>query len=127
MASFTTTSLPPGIPTYDSGSCGFFEYPGQAAQFRDLDVVGPHTIAVRWAQSPTSGAFSLQVSAPKGTTGNISVPVPTVGATVTIRAVGNANVLRSIQTIGGTTFQSINVPGGRTYRLNVLPMTSAHN
>ena len=42
VASFTTTSLPPGIPTYDSGSCGFFESPGQSAQFRDLDVVGPH-------------------------------------------------------------------------------------
>ena len=42
VASFTTTSLPPGITTYDSGSCGFFESPGQSAQFRDLDVVGPH-------------------------------------------------------------------------------------
>jgi alpha-L-rhamnosidase len=84
------------------------------------------TIAVRWAQSPTSGAFSLQVSAPKGTAGNISVPVPTVGATVTITAVGNAKVLRSIQTASGTTYQSINVPGGRAYHLNVVPVTSAH-
>ncbi len=84
------------------------------------------TIAVRWAQSPTSGAFSLQVSAPKGTAGNISVPVPTVGATVTVSAVGNAKVLRSIQTTAGTTYQSINVPGGRPYRLNVLPVTPAH-
>jgi hypothetical protein len=54
------------------------------------------------------------------------VPVPTVGATVNIRAVGNAKVLRSIQTTGGTTYKSINVPGGRTYHLNVVPVASAH-
>jgi alpha-L-rhamnosidase len=84
------------------------------------------TITVRWAQSPTSGAFSLRVSAPKGTAGNISVPVPTVGATVTITVVGNANVLRSIQTASGATYQSINVTGGRAYHLNVVPVTSAH-
>ena len=42
VARFTTTSLPPGAHNYDSGSCGFFEYPRQTAQFRDLDVVGPH-------------------------------------------------------------------------------------
>jgi alpha-L-rhamnosidase len=83
------------------------------------------TIAVRWAQSPTSGAFSVQVSAPKGTAGNISVPVPIVGATVTISAVGTAKVLRSIHTTAGTAYQSINVPGARPYRLNVLPVTSA--
>ena len=85
------------------------------------------TIAVRWAQSPSSGAVSLQVSAPKGTDGNISVPVPTLGATVTIRAAGNAKVLRSIQTTNGTTYQPVNVPGGRAYHLNVIPMTSAHH
>lgn len=84
------------------------------------------TIAVRWAQSPSSGAFSLQVSAPNGTDGDISVPVPTRGATVTIRAAGNAKVLRSIRTTNGTTYQPVDVTGGRAYHLNVIPTTSAH-
>jgi hypothetical protein len=54
------------------------------------------------------------------------VPVPAVGATVTITAVNNAKVLRSIQTVRGTTYQSINVTGGRAYHVNVVPVTSPH-
>jgi alpha-L-rhamnosidase len=38
---FSLTSLPPGAPSYENGSVGFFEYPGQEARFRDLDVSGP--------------------------------------------------------------------------------------
>ncbi len=46
------------------------------------------TIAVRWAQDDVTGRLALLVSAPLGTNGTISVPVPKSGAVVTVRFAG---------------------------------------
>ena len=56
------------------------------------DVPTPHgPIDVRWAQDPRSGRLALQVRAPAGTRGTISVPVPRSGAVVTVRSSGSAS------------------------------------
>ncbi|MGP8058213.1 MAG: alpha-L-rhamnosidase C-terminal domain-containing protein [Acidimicrobiales bacterium] len=89
------------------------------------DVPTPQgTIAVRWAQGRPSGRFAMEVSAPPGTRGTISVPVPATGASVTVRTTGPSPVgptTRSIVAPTGATTVSVQAVGGRTYHLVVVP------
>jgi alpha-L-rhamnosidase len=81
-------------------------------------------IDVRWAQDHTSGRFRLQVSAPAGTGGRVSVPVPGPGAVVTIRATGTRAGHRSarvIRTAPGAGTLTVTVAGGATYDVDVVP------
>jgi alpha-L-rhamnosidase len=89
------------------------------------NVPTPHgPIEVRWAQDHSSGRFALQVTAPKGTRGSISVPVPASGARVTVSGSTTAPAhrsSRSILTAAGSTHLALTVAGGQTYRIDVVP------
>jgi alpha-L-rhamnosidase len=58
VATFTASSVPPGTPTHAAGSVGFFEYPGQEARFRDLDVTGPGDTALYAAHLARPGVLT---------------------------------------------------------------------
>lgn len=82
------------------------------------------TIAVRWTQDHRSGRFVLEVSAPAGSRGTISVPVPRRGSVVVVRArgYGGSSVhRRSIKTARGTTYLAVHARGDATYRVDVQP------
>ncbi len=89
------------------------------------DVPTPHgTIDVRWAQDPTSGRLALQVTAPTGTRGTISVPVPRSGAVVTVRSSGAGTTPHSTRVVtapAGTSYLPFVEAGGPTYDIEVVP------
>jgi len=89
------------------------------------DVPTPHgTIAVRWARSPGSGRFSLQVSAPAHTRGTVAVPVGKAGATVTVRTsgAGGRTLRRATRTARpGVSSLPVAVGGGFTTLIEVVP------
>ena len=82
------------------------------------------TIAVRWAQDRTDSRFALLVSAPSGTNGTISVPVPKSGAVVTVgnrRAGQSGQHARTFTTPPGATSFPFQAIGGVTYHVDVMP------
>ena len=89
------------------------------------DAPTPHgSIDVRWAQDRTSGRFALQVSAPGGTRGTISVPVLRPGTVITVRSGGSARtppLHRVVTAAPGATYVAITVPGGATYDIDAVP------
>ncbi len=88
------------------------------------DVPTPHgTIAVRWAQDPSSGRFALQVGAPAHTRGTVSVPVPRSGAVVTVRTTVRTSSppSRSLTTPVGATDLALTVTGASTISVAVTP------
>jgi alpha-L-rhamnosidase len=99
-------------------------HPGSLAWVQG-DVPTPRgPIAVRWAQGRVSQRFALEVHAPGGTSGTLSVPVPSTGATVTVRAVHGAArsaPARSVATSPGATSVSLALRGGPTYLVHVAP------
>jgi alpha-L-rhamnosidase len=98
-------------------------HPGSLAWVEGNVPTPKGTIAVRWAQVPADRSFTMSVIAPKGTSGTISVPVPTTGARLTVRASATGHVLRIITTAPGATYQAVPATGGRTYYLSVTPST----
>ena len=89
------------------------------------DVPTPHgTIDVRWAQDRTSGRLALQVTAPTGTRGTISVPVLRPDTVVTVRTGGSGRtppLHRVVTAAPGATSVAITVPGGATYDIDAVP------
>jgi alpha-L-rhamnosidase len=82
------------------------------------------TIELRWAQHHASGRFRLQVTAPVGTRGTVSVPVPRPGAEVSVQATGAGGGHRSsrvIRTAPGAGTLTVSVTGGATYDVDVVP------
>ena len=95
------------------------------------DVPTPKgTIAVRWAQDHAAGQFALLVSAPRGTKGTISVPVPRSGAVVTVRSskFGSSRQSQTSFTTqkGAATF-SYRATGGIIYRFDVVPQGKSNS
>jgi alpha-L-rhamnosidase len=103
-------------------------HPG-ALSWVEGDVPTPDgRIAVRWAQSVSSGRFNLQVDSPSGTRGVIEVPVSSSGTVVTSQATlaGKAvGAPRAIRTSAGAHFQSIAAIGGVQYNISVVPNSRA--
>ena len=97
-------------------------HPGPLA-WAEGDVPTPRgTIAVRWGRAHTPGSFSVEVGTPASTSGTISVPVPTTGATVTLRSSANGSrAVRSYTSAPGSSFLPMAVPGGPTYVVDVVP------
>jgi alpha-L-rhamnosidase len=98
-------------------------HPGTLA-WAEGDVPTPHgTIDVRFAQDPRSGPSALQVTAPPGTEGTVSLPVPRSGAVVTIRSTthGRHGRSRRITTSPGATSLTVPIKGGAVYDLDVAP------
>jgi alpha-L-rhamnosidase len=88
------------------------------------DVPTPHgTISVRWAQDRSSDRLSLQVGAPAGTQGTISVPLPRAGALVSVRTsgAGRRSSTRRITTIAGASHLTIAVAGGTSSNIDLTP------
>lgn len=88
------------------------------------DVPTPHgSIDVRWAQERSTGRLAMQVAAPPGTGGVISVPVPPSGAIITVHAAGPGAPRTStrIAVSAGVAFRAITAHGGVTYRIDVEP------
>jgi alpha-L-rhamnosidase len=99
-------------------------HPGSLA-WVEGDVPTPMgTIVVRWAQDHATGRFALLVSAPRETTGTISVPVPKSGAVVIVRIARfgkSRQSQRSFSTPRGTTSFPFHATGGVTYHFDVIP------
>lgn len=89
------------------------------------NVPTPHgPVAVRWAQDPSTGRFSLTVSGPAATTGTVTVPVPRVGAVVTVRASAAGHALgepRVTSVRPGQTSLTFTAKGGVEYDVEVAP------
>jgi alpha-L-rhamnosidase len=95
-------------------------HPGSLS-WTEGEVPTPHgPLAVRWAHDD-SGSFSLSVSAPSGTSGDVSVPVPTMGAQVRIRTQGEPGPGRVLHSAPGSSYLSVRVKGGDTYNFYVAP------
>jgi alpha-L-rhamnosidase len=98
-------------------------HPG-ALTWAEGDVPTPYgTIDVRWARDRSSGSSALQVTAPSGTRGTVSLPVPRPGAVVTVRSTkhGRSGRSRRITTPPGATSLAVSVTGGAVYDLDVVP------
>lgn len=95
------------------------------------NVPTPHgTIAVRWAQDRTKSRFALQVSAPSGTNGTISVPVSATGSVVTVQASHPGSTQpthKSITTKRGSTSLPFAAHGGVTYHFEVVPVGGSNS
>jgi hypothetical protein len=98
--------------------------------------VQPHPVSVTWAQGqlPTphgpldvswrqgSGQFTMRVSAPRGTSGDISVPVTSANAEVTVngRVVWNAAGSQALGTVLSDGYVTLhNVRGGTPFSVDV--------
>jgi alpha-L-rhamnosidase len=99
-------------------------HPGSLS-WAEGNVPTPHgTIAVRWAQQPSSGRFALQVTAPSRTRGTLAVPVPRTGAVVkvvTTSAPSGRRSEKAITVAPGSTSLPVPVGGGATYDVYVAP------
>ena len=89
------------------------------------NVPTPHgAIAVRWAQKPSSGRFTLTVAAPPATTGAVSVPVPRSGAVVTVSETvsGHPDGAPHVTSVPrGERSLTFSADGGATYEVGLVP------
>jgi alpha-L-rhamnosidase len=99
-------------------------HPGSLS-WAEGNVPTPHgTIDARWAQQSSSGRFALQVTAPRRTTGTLTVPVPRSGAdvmVVTTKAPSGRRSEKTITVAPGATSLTVSVVGGATYDVYVAP------
>jgi alpha-L-rhamnosidase len=128
-ASGATTDLSAYVLGVQPSSAGYRTWlvqphPGSLS-WVEGDVPTPKgMIAVRWAQDHATGRLALLASAPPGTTGIISVPVPNSGAVVTVRFARFGKSRQSQQsftTVTGSTALRFNATGGVTYHFDVIP------
>ena len=85
---------------------------------------------MRWAQDHAAGQFALLVSAPRGTKGTISVPVPKSGAVVIVRSSKfgkSRQSQRSFSTQRGAATFPYRATGGITYRFDVVPQGKSNS
>jgi alpha-L-rhamnosidase len=78
-------------------------------------------ISVDWAQDVRTGGFTLEARSPSGTTGTISVPVPSRGGMVIVRRLHTNLPAKTIRVPAGRDLATVPALGGVSYEFVVSP------